>query len=65
MDINVLNSNNWLKYRPKFILVEILKSNLKNLDKEPIVQFMKKQKYVIFGKQVNTVFFKDISEKCQ
>jgi hypothetical protein len=60
MDLDVLNSNDWSKYRPKFIIVEILKSSLFDIDKEPIFQLMKKQNYAIFSKQVNTVFFKDL-----
>ena len=63
MDLDVLNSNDWSKYRPKFIIVEILKSSLFDIDKEPIFQLMKKQNYAIFSKQVNTVFFKDLYTK--
>jgi len=59
MDLDVLNSNDWSKYRPKFVIIEMLKSNLSDMDKEPIFQLMKKQNYAIFSKQVNTVFFKD------
>ena len=63
MDLDVLNSNDWSKYRPKFIIAEILKSSLFDIDKEPIFQLMKKQNYAIFSKQVNTVFFKDLYTK--
>jgi len=59
-DLSVLNSNNWSKYRPKFILVEILNNNLDNIDKDPVVQFMKKKNYIIYAKLDNTVFFKDL-----
>lgn len=60
MDLGVLKSNNWSKYRPKFILVEIRDNNLENIKKNPVVQFMKKQNYIIFSKLDNTVFFKDL-----
>ena len=60
MDLDVLQSNDWSKYRPTYILVEILNNNLYEIEKEPIFQFLKKQNYVVFAKQVNTVFFKDI-----
>ena len=63
MDLDVLKSNDWSKYRPKYIIVEMLKSNFSEIDKEPIFLLMKKQNYVIFSKQVNTVFFKDIFAK--
>ena len=59
LDLQVLKSNDWSKYRPKIILVEILKSSLHDIDKDPIVEFMKEKKYFIYAKQVHTVFFKD------
>ena len=59
LDLDVLKSNDWSKYRPKFVLVEILSSNLHDIDKDPIFQLMKEKNYIIFSKQVNTVFFKD------
>tara|TARA_B100000787_G_scaffold69870_1_gene51392 strand:- start:2393 stop:3142 length:750 start_codon:yes stop_codon:yes gene_type:complete len=63
LDLDVLKSNDWSKYRPKFVLVEILSSSLHNIDKDPIFQLMKEKSYIIFSKQVNTVFFKDNFEK--
>lgn len=59
-DLEVLKSNDWSRYRPKFVLAEILKSSLHNLSYDSIVLFMKEQGYDIYAKQVNTVFFKDI-----
>ena len=59
LDLEVLKSNDWSKYRPKFVLVEILKSSLHDIHKDPIFQLMKEKNYTIFSKQVNTVFFKD------
>ncbi len=60
-DLEVLKSNNWSKYRPKIILIEILNSSLDNINEHPIKKFMEKINYKIFAKQVNTVFFKDIN----
>jgi len=57
--LEVLKSKDWSKYRPKFVLVEILNSSLHNIDKDPVFQLMKEKNYIIFSKQVNTVFFKD------
>jgi FkbM family methyltransferase len=59
LDLDVLKSNDWSKYRPKFVLVEILGSSLQDIDRDPIFQLMKKYNYIFFSKQVNTVFFKD------
>lgn len=58
-DLQVLQSNDWSRYRPKFVLAEILESSLYNLASDPVVQFMAQQEYFIYAKQVNTVFFKN------
>lgn len=57
LDYDVLKSNNWSKYRPKCVLVEILDSSLHDLNNHPIVKFMKQKEYYIYAKQVNTIFF--------
>ncbi len=59
LDLDVLKSNNWNKYRPEFVLVEILESSYHDLEKNYIFQYMIENNYVIFSKQVNTVFFRD------
>ena len=62
LDLDVLKSNDWFKYRPKFVLVEITGNSIHDLDKHPISKFMSQNNYIIFAKQVNTIFFKDINE---
>lgn len=59
-DLEVLQSNDWSKYRPKFVLAEVLNSSLHDLDQDPVVSFMRDQNYVVYAKLVNTVFFKEI-----
>ena len=59
LDLDILKSNDWSKYRPKIILVEILNNNLQEIQKNPVGRFMKKNNYILFAKQVNTFFFKD------
>lgn len=59
-DLNVLQSNDWSKYRPGFVLVEILEGSLHNIDQDKVVQFMKEQGYAVYAKQINTVFLKDL-----
>ena len=63
LDLDVLKSKDWSKYRPKFILVAILQSSLHDLKHDPIFKIMKENNYIVFSKQVNTVFFKDIFVK--
>ena len=60
LDLDVLQSNNWTKYRPSYVLAEILRSSLHELDQDTVVKFMREQGYVVFAKQVNTVIFKDM-----
>jgi FkbM family methyltransferase len=58
-DLNVLQSNNWSKYRPRFVLAEILGGSLHNIQQDKVVQFMKEQGYAVYAKLMRTVFFED------
>ncbi|TSE22736.1 methyltransferase, FkbM family [Tepidimonas sediminis] len=62
LDLDVLQSNDWSRFRPKMVLAEVLGKSLVELEKDPLAQFMRRQGYSIFAKQVNTVFFLDDSE---
>ena len=59
LDFDVLKSNDWSRYRPKFVLAEILGSSLHEIEQSEIGQFMRDQNYVLYAKCMNTVFFKD------
>jgi FkbM family methyltransferase len=59
-DLNVLQSNDWSKYRPRFVLAEILGTSLYNINQDKVVQFMREQGYAVYAKQLNTVFFEDL-----
>lgn len=56
-DFAVLKSNDWDLYRPKCVLVEMLNASLEDAMRGDIYQFMKNQKYVLFAKTYNTLFF--------
>lgn len=57
-DLNVLKSNNWEKYQPKFILVEDLKfKHIEDYYQSEICNFMKSLNYSIVAKTINTVFY--------
>ena len=58
LDFAVLRSNNWEKYRPEVVLVEILASRLEEIITSDISIFMKRYGYSVFAKTFNTVFFK-------
>jgi FkbM family methyltransferase len=57
LDLNVLKSNDWLKFRPKVVLAEILESSLNLVQSDPIFLFMSAQNYHLYAKSVNTAFF--------
>ncbi|MEQ9107789.1 MAG: FkbM family methyltransferase [Limnobacter sp.] len=59
LDLQVLKSNDWDKYRPEYVLAEVLGSSIANLHQHPIAQLMVQNGYEIYAKQVNTVFFKN------
>ncbi len=61
LDFMVLKSNNFDKYKPKVILIEILGSSLVNIDNNEISKFLKVHNYSIYAKAMNTVIF--ISDK--
>jgi FkbM family methyltransferase len=56
-DLDVLQSNDWVKYRPRVVLVEILGSTLAELGDRDEAKFLREQGYVPFAKLVNTVVF--------
>lgn len=60
LDLEVLKSNNWTKYKPNLILVEILSSDIVGTLKTPITIYLMGLGYMIYFKTVNTVFFKKI-----
>ena len=64
LDLQVLKSNNWKRFRPKFVLVEILGSSIEEMANSKEYKYLAEFGYEIFAKTVNTVIFqsKDIKE---
>ena len=60
LDFEVIKSNNWDKYRPKLVLIEILFSTLSELANNELVCFLAAKDYQVYAKSVNTVFFKTL-----
>ena len=58
LDLQVLESNDWKKYSPKVILVEILANNLTAIENDPVYNYMVNQGYILFAKLVYTCIFK-------
>ena len=56
----VLRSNDWSRYRPKYVLAEVFGvSDIEIVIKSSISKYMRSVGYLVVGKTVNTVFFKD------
>lgn len=60
LDYEVLRSNDWVKYRPKVVLVEVLGSDILEVDRNEISTLMRSHGYAFFAKSLNTVFFKEM-----
>lgn len=56
-DLNVLKSNNWEKYNPTLILVEILENNFFSIQEDKTTRYLASKNYFPICKTINTVFF--------
>lgn len=56
-DEEVLRSNDWSRFRPRFILAETLRTDMLGLGACPVVQFLRGVGYTPIGKAYNTSFF--------
>jgi len=63
LDMDVLRSNNWEKYRPAYILVESDPFLLSDMQHCELGQFMQQAGYAIFAKTYYTYFFKNMNHE--
>lgn len=56
-DFQVLNSNNWDKYKPEIILVEDLDFSIINFKNSKIYRFLTDKDYKLLAKTLNTLVF--------
>ena len=56
-DHEVVISNDWTKYRPKVVLVEMLATDLSRMDDHPTAQLLGRNGYRLIAKTFNTYFF--------
>lgn len=61
-DLRVLKSNDWSKYRPLYVLVEMLQFEFARHTNNEIIDFMDSCAYDVYAKLVNTVIFKNRSK---
>jgi len=59
-DFEVLESNDWLKYRPKFILVED-DTDLDSIMSSKVYNYLKEKEYQLIGKTLITSIYKRIN----
>lgn len=59
-DREVLESNDWCLYRPRFILAETLRTDMLHISSCPVVQFLARQGYTPVAKAYNTTFFTSV-----
>ncbi len=63
LDLEVLQSNDWKKYRPTYVLVELLEEQMKDPLKSKILQFMDSHGYEMRSKTMNTAILKKVREE--
>jgi hypothetical protein len=57
LDFDVIQSNDWDRFRPKLVLVELIGSTLDRVAEDPIYRFLHDRGYRIYAKTAQTVFF--------
>ena len=62
LDLEVLRSNDWSKFRPSIVLAEVLGSSLHEIEQSEIGQLMSSVGYELYAKCMNTVFFKEVNQ---
>lgn len=59
LDLEVLKSNDWSRFRPEYILVEAWDLELTRMGTHPLVIYLAQQDYTLSGKAYSTAFFRD------
>jgi FkbM family methyltransferase len=58
LDFEILQTNNWEKYSPTFILIEDLNGSLANITNTDLYKYLQPLGYEVVAKTHNTLFFK-------
>ena len=59
-DLQVLRSNDWIRFRPEFVLVEALDFSMDDANKHPVHEFMIGVGYKLVAKTMNTLFYQEL-----
>ena len=57
LDLQVLRSNDWIKYRPNYIVAECLQTDLEILLEDPVAIFLSTVGYHAYAKTGNSIIF--------
>ena len=57
LDLQVLQSNNWEKFRPDYLLVEDILDDMDNLNNSEIYRFVTQRDYKLVAKTIRTLIF--------
>lgn len=57
LDLDVLKSNDWSRFRPRAVVAEILQSDLEGLAADPVSLFLNEMGYLIKSKCINSVLY--------
>ena len=58
-DVQVLDSNDWSRFRPRCVLAEALKTSLASVPDSAVFQRLSAAGYHLYAKTVNTLLFRD------
>jgi FkbM family methyltransferase len=58
LDLEVLQSNNWDRFKPTLISIEIWDSSINSLDENQTHKYLSALGYELYAKTVNTVFYR-------
>ena len=64
LELEVLKTNNWLKFRPRFLVVEVLNENLETIIQNDLYNYLLSHGYVCLCKLVNSLILTDTRPKC-
>lgn len=56
-DLKVLKSNNFNKFKPKVVLIEMLVKSVKDIEDDEIARYLKGEKYLLLAKTIRTNIF--------
>jgi FkbM family methyltransferase len=57
LELQVLQSNDWERFQPRVVVVEILQKTIDHITVTPVAKYLASLGYVCLSKCVNTVFF--------